>query len=161
MLALVDQPTDETTIMPAPEDRNVQTPGEQPAAVTESVTADPTNDQTEDQAKQGDSGFALGGPAFSAKHNGGGRWKIWFAPTEGAADWFGDFVATGKGAKELAEAEAERLNAGGEPGVAAAAPAKQPAAVKAPAARRLDPSQLKAPVMTPDGWLCPEPKPEA
>lgn len=147
--------------MPAPEELNVQTPGEQPAATTESEITEPATDQANPDGSE----FALGGPAFSAKHNGGGRWKIWYAPTEGNADWLGDFVATGKGAKELAEAEAERLNAGGEPHVAAAAPAKQataaPAATKAPTARRLDPSQLKAPVMTPDGWLCPEPKPEA
>lgn len=140
--------------MPAPEDLTVQTPGE-PLA-----TAAPAADTatTEEQPPQ------LGAPAFSAKHNGSGRWKIWYAPTEAQADWFSDFVVSGEGAKALAEAEAERLNAGGEPYVAATGQATKPAAkaaTAAPAAKpaqALDPATLKQPVLTADGWLCPEPK---
>jgi hypothetical protein len=152
MLALVDQPTNETTTMPAPEDLTVQTPGEAltPAANDAAATPPAT------PANPGGSAFVLGGPAFTAKHNGSGRWKIWFAPTEGNAGWFSNFIAIGDGAKELAETEADRLNAGGEPlEVAPVAPAVEaPAKVAAPAAH--DATKLKAAVLTAEGWLCPE-----
>ncbi|WP_286973572.1 hypothetical protein [Pseudomonas sp.] len=139
--------------MPAPENLTAQTPGEPLAAVA--------HDTTE---KQSDGGASpLGGPAFSARHNGGGRWKIWYAPTEEQADWFSDFVVTGEGAKALAEAEAERLNAGGEPFVAQASKpeAAQPAKPKTPSTKAVDATKLKQAVMTPDGWLCPETAQEA
>lgn len=140
--------------MPAPEELTVQTPGE-PLA-----TAAPAADTTATDAQSDGAAFPLGAPAFSAKHNGSGRWKIWYAPTEAQADWFGDFVVFGKGAKALAEAEAERLNAGGEPYVAVAG-SVQPATTAAPAAKpgkSIDPATLKQPVLTEQGWLCPEPK---
>lgn len=122
--------------MPAPENLTAQTPGE-PLAPT-AASSEPT-------------------PAYSAKHNGGGRWKIWSTSTD---DWFSDFVAVGEGAKALAEAEAERLNAGGEP-FAKPTEQQEPAAkalAPAASARAVDPTTLKQAVMTPDGWLCPEPK---
>ncbi|PTS84005.1 hypothetical protein DBR00_11535 [Pseudomonas sp. HMWF032] len=141
--------------MPAPEDLAVQTPGENlTPAVTETPTK-PANEQLEEPAKPADAAFNLGGPAFTAKHNGAGRWKIWFAPTEGKADWFSDFV----GDKPTALVEAERLNAGGEPYVAATAPTKPAEEAKptAKASGAVDPTTLKQPVMTAEGWLCPEP----
>lgn len=136
--------------MPAPENLTAQTPGD-PLA-----TAAPTT--PEDQS--GGTAFPLGAPAFSARHNGGGRWKIWYAPTEDQADWFSDFVVAGEGAKALAEAEAERLNAGGEPFTKPAEQQEPVTKATAPAAstRAVDPTTLKQAVMTPDGWLCPEPK---
>lgn len=123
--------------MPAPENLTAQTPGE-PLATKPAASTEPD-------------------PAYSAKHNGGGRWKIWSTATD---DWFSDYVVAGEGAKALAEAEAERLNAGGEP---FAKPAEQqdpaPKATKpAASTRAVDPTTLKQAVMTPDGWLCPEPK---
>lgn len=139
--------------MPAPESLAVQTPGE-PLA-----TAAPAADTTATEEQPDGAAFPLGAPAFSAKHNGSGRWKIWYAPTEAQADWFGDFVVSGKGAKALAEAEAERLNAGGEPYVAAAGSAQPATTVAAPkAGKAIDASTLKQPVLTEQGWLCPEPK---
>jgi len=144
--------------MPAPEDLTVHTPGETLATAAPAADTTATEEQPSTTAPQ------LGAPAFSAKHNGSGRWKIWYAPTEAQADWFSDFVVSGAGAKALAEAEAERLNAGGEPYVAATGQATKPAAkaaTAAPAAKQaqtLDPATLKQPVLTADGWLCPEPK---
>ncbi len=138
--------------MPAPENLTAHTPGE-PLATAATPTAP--------EEHSGDDKFPLGAPAFSARHNGGGRWKIWYAPTEEQADWFSDFVAIGEGAKAQAEAEAERLNAGGEPFVKPAeqqGQAAKAATAATPTARAVDPTTLKQAVMTPDGWLCPEPK---
>lgn len=163
MLALVDQPSNETATMPAPEDLTVHTPGEPIAPDANEQTAandslPPSADEhLEPAANPADSALVLGGPAYSAKHNGGGRWKIWYAPTEGTAGWFGDFV----GDKTSAEAEAERMNAGGEPYVAATAPVvkrdQEPAAKPAAKAAGVNPETLKQPVLTSEGWLCPEP----
>lgn len=49
-----------------------------------------------------------GAPAFTAKHNGGGRWVV----VDAAGDKVGDFVGANK---EDAQAEADRLIAGGQP----------------------------------------------
>jgi hypothetical protein len=91
---------------------------------------------------------------FVAKHNGGGRWKIW---STAADDWFSDYIATGKGAKEQAETEAERLIAGGEPFVKLAE--QQPEAKAAPKSKSsaIDATTIKQPVLTSEGWLCPVP----
>lgn len=125
--------------MPAPDDLAVQTPGEpitQPAAEQQSTTtADPQE------------------PEYSAKFNGGPRWRIW---SRTANDWFSDFVATGEGNKEAAMAEAERLNAGGEPFVKPADPAPEP---QAPAQAKAQPAAEQAvarpghAVLTAEGWL--------
>lgn len=114
----------------------VQTPGEPVAA-----TAPSTSTTTQ--------------PAlYVAKHNGGGRWRIYSTAID---DWFSDFVVTGEGAKDLAEAEAERLNAGGEPHAKPEeeAPAAQ-ASNPAPSTSAVDATTLKQAVMTREGWLCPE-----
>lgn len=127
--------------MPAPE-LTVQTPG------------DPNANTTQAAAKPED---AAPVPVYSAKHNGAGRWKIWSTATD---DWFSDFLVVGEGAKTQAEAEAERLNAGGE----ALVLDPQRLIEQAPAAQAqvtngdIDASMLKQAVMTPEGWLCPEPK---
>lgn len=123
--------------MPAPENLTAQTPGDPLATAPAASTETP--------------------PAYSAKHNGGGRWKIWSTADD---DWFSDYVVSGEGAKALAEAESERLNAGGEPFAKPAEQQEQAPKATAPAAstRAVDPTTLKQAVMTPDGWLCPEPK---
>lgn len=84
--------------MPAPDNLTVQTPGE---PITQPTTQQQTS-TTEQQAE----------PEYTAKFNGGPRWRIW---SRTANDWFSDFVATGEGNKEAAQIEADRLNAGGEP----------------------------------------------
>lgn len=123
--------------MPAPETLTTQTPGD-----TAPVVAPPPPDSP-------------ASPEFIAKHNGAGRWKVWKTEADGGADWFSDFVGT----KDAAIAEAQRLTDGGEPLVldperhqdrAALAQAK-------PSGKAVNATALKQPVMTPDGWLCPEP----
>ena len=116
----------------------VQTPGEPVAATAPSTSA---------ATKQ-----AL----YVAKHNGGGRWKIWSTAND---DWFSDFLAAGDGAKAQAAAEAERLNAGGEPLVLDPRRENEPKPATTTASTdTIDASKLTQAVMTPDGWLCPEPK---
>lgn len=123
--------------MPAPENLNVQTPGE---PITQPTTEQQTASSTE--AKE---------PEYTAKHNGGGRWRIWAATTD---DWFSDFVVAGEGAKDLAQAEADRLNAGGEPFTKPADPEPE---TSAPAAAATQPTtEQLAPgraVLTAEGWL--------
>jgi hypothetical protein len=134
--------------MPAP-DLTPQTPGEPLATITPLAPSDI------------DAGAQAPAQLYSAKHNGGGRWKIWCAPAEGDADWFSDFMVAGDGAKDQAEAEAQRLNAGGEPLVIDAQRDGDREALSKPkpaASNAVDPTTLKQAVMTPDGWLCPEPK---
>ncbi|MDH0639085.1 hypothetical protein N5D52_19295 [Pseudomonas sp. GD03860] len=125
--------------MPAPDNLQVQTPGQ--------PLTQPSTEQTTTEAKE---------PEYTAKHNGGGRQRIWSASTN---DWFSDFVAIGEGAKEAAQAEAERLNAGGEPFTKPADPAPeptpeakpQPSAEQAPAR-----AQRQQAVLTDEGWLVPD-----
>lgn len=146
MLALVDQPPNETTAMPAPEDLTVHTPGE--------PIAPDANEQTaaNDSLPPPPDDLAQAAPVFTAKHNGGGRYIV----IDAQGDKVGDFV----GDKTSAEAEAERMNAGGEPYVAATAPVKQTQAApvqQAAKAAGVNPETLKQPVLTSEGWLCPEP----
>ena len=96
---------------------------------------------------------------YVAKHNGGGRWKVWLTPAEGDADWFSDFMAAGDGAKAQAEAEALRLTEGGEPLVLDPQHLNEAAAQARPVTSTgaIDATTLKQPVMTSEGWLCPEP----
>lgn len=128
--------------MPAPDTLVTQTPGQ-------STTQDATDTST--TAEQPTT------PVYSAKHNGGGRWKIWSATTD---DWFSDFVASGEGAKDAAQAEADRLNAGGEPFVKPAETAPEvPAATEAPVTQGATEQPVQArqvAVLTADGWLVPE-----
>lgn len=125
--------------MPAPDNLTVQTPGEPLApATTEQAST------TSTEAKE---------PEYTAKHNGGGRWRIWAAITD---DWFSDFVVAGEGAKDLAQAEADRLNAGGEPYTKPADPEPEApaAAVATPATtEQLAPGRA---VLTSEGWLVAE-----
>ncbi|KAF1032972.1 MAG: hypothetical protein GAK37_00292 [Pseudomonas sp.] len=132
-----------------------QIPGD-PLASTQPATTTTTSDAA--GAGTGDT-QAPATPQFTAKHNGGGRWKIWQTLPDGGADWFSDFIAAGDGAKAQAEAEAERLNAGGDPLVLDPERLADKAALstRAPAAKAVDATSLKQAVMTTDGWLCPEP----
>ncbi|MBH3412529.1 hypothetical protein [Pseudomonas putida] len=59
-----------------------------------------TTTSTGSQAKQ-----SLG---YAAKFNGGTRWRV----IDAKGEWFSDFIGA---SKEEAQAEADRLNAGGEP----------------------------------------------
>lgn len=137
--------------MPAPE-LTTQTPGEPltPASAPASTSSSP-------QAPADSQGQDA--PVYIAKHNGGGRWKIWHTPAQGDADWFSDFVAIGDGAKEKAEAEAQRLLAGGEPLTLDPERLADKAALAKPvvSTSTTDATTLKQPVMTAEGWLCPEP----
>lgn len=127
--------------MPAPDNLQVQTPGQ---PVTQ-----PTEQQASTEAKE---------PEYSAKHNGGGRYRIFFTPAGAEhGDWFSDFVAAGDGAKEAAAAEADRLNSGGEPFVKP--DEEQQATTTASAAATTQPTEQQAQnhaVLTAEGWLCPE-----
>ena len=84
--------------MPAPENLTVQTPGE---PITQPTTEQQTASSTEATT-----------PEYTAKHNGGGRWRIYSTSQD---DWYSNFAVAGEGAKDLAQAEADRLNAGGDP----------------------------------------------
>ena len=132
--------------MPGPDDLKIQTPGEPLAAATPDTSTGAT---TQTPAA----------PTYTAKHNGGGRWKVWLTPAEGDADWFSDFMAAGDGAKAQAEAEALRLTEGGEPLVLDPQHLNEAAAQARPdtSTGAIDVTTLKQPVMTSEGWLCPEP----
>lgn len=99
-------------------------------------------------------------PLYVGKHNGGGRFIVIDAnapKVDGKDVKVGDFTGT----KEEAEVEAQRLNDGGEPLVIDAernADREALATPKPAATGAVDPTTLKQAVMTPDGWLCPEPK---
>ncbi len=128
--------------MPAPDNLQVQTPGQ------------PTTQPAAQQAASAEANT----PEFTAKHNGGKRWRIWWAASD---DWYSDFMAHGDGAKEAAEAEADRLNSGGAPFVKPADPAPEAAAPAPAVADAAQPTEQKPQarqqaVLTEHGWLCPE-----
>lgn len=133
--------------MPAPDNLTVQTPGEpitQPTAQRQAGT---------EQQQE---------PEYVGKHNGGGRYRIFRTPAGAEhGDWFSDFVATGEGAKEAAQAEAERLNAGGEPFFKPEETQQTTTTVQAaaeqPTAQRQAAPRTQA-VLTDEGWLVPEPQ---
>ncbi|MNJ22230.1 hypothetical protein D3C77_165980 [compost metagenome] len=125
--------------MPAPETLQTQTPGEPIKPNTEQINQQPE-------------------PEYTAKHNGGGRWRIWAATTD---DWFSDFVAAGEGAKELAQVEADRLIAGGEPYFKPADPAPEAATTTDVQATTIKPNteqinRRAQAVLTDEGWLVPD-----
>ncbi|MBM5460277.1 hypothetical protein H8F21_22185 [Pseudomonas sp. P66] len=127
--------------MPAPDNLTVQTPGE---PITQTAP-----EQTSTEPKE---------PEYVGKHNGGGRYRIFYTPTGAEhGDWFSDFVATGEGAKEAAQVEADRLNAGGAPFVKPADPEPE-AAAPAATTTQTAPEQTRpgVAVLTPEGWLVPE-----
>jgi len=130
--------------MPGPDDLKIQTPGEPLGTMTPLASA-------VTDAAGGESRAALAQPPlYVAKHIAGGRWYVVTNDAEAAR--VGDFV----GDKVSIVAEVERLNAGGEPLVLDdRAALAQPKAQQATQA--IDAATLKQPVMTPDGWLCPEP----
>ena len=134
--------------MPAPE-FNVQTPGD-PLANAITTTASTDNPDAGTQAP------AV--PDFTAKHNGGGRWVVIDAnapQVDGKDVKIGDFTGT----KDEALAEVDRLNAGGEPLVLDPKRENEskPAVTTTASADIIDATTLKQAVMTPEGWLCPEP----
>ncbi|MNP52249.1 hypothetical protein D3C76_1466280 [compost metagenome] len=90
-----------------------------------------------------------------AKHIAGGRWHV--VTNDAEAKRVGDFV----GDKVSVLVELDRLNAGGEP-LKLDPERKEDRATQAQpkaeqAAQAIDAATLKQPVLTPDGWLCPEP----
>ncbi len=143
--------------MPAP-DLTPQTPGEPLAsitplasAITDANTGNPNASEL-DTAKTQAPKPAL----FVAKHNGGGRWIVFNSSADqvdGKDVKVGDFTGT----KDEALAEAERLNAGGEPLVLDPQRTNEPAPQAKANTGNIDATALKQAVMTPDGWLCPEP----
>lgn len=128
--------------MPAPDNLTVQTPGE---PITQPTTQQQTSASTEQQPE----------PEYIGKHNGGGRYRIFRTPAGAEhGDWFSDFVATGEGAKDAAQAEADRLNAGGEPFFKPEE--TQQAAAQTAAAQPTTQQQAAQPgraVLTDEGWL--------
>lgn len=142
--------------MPAPENLTTNTPGEPLGTITPLASTVSSSTGAGGTSNAGDTNATQAqAPEFTAKHNGGGRWKIWKTEADGGADWFSDFV----GAKEAAIAEAQRLTDGGEP-LKLDPERKEDRAAQAqarPSATEIDPTTIKQAVMTPDGWLCPEP----
>lgn len=126
--------------MPAPEDLKTQSPGDPLATMTPLAGTTGAGDPPKDEPAP---------PLYVAKHIAGGRWCV--VTNDAEAQRVGDFV----GDKVSILAEVDRMNAGGEPFVDAEEPAIQEQAK--PQAAAIDPVKLKQPVMTPDGWLCPEP----
>lgn len=128
--------------MPAPDNLTVQTPGE---PIVQPTTQQQTTTSTEQQPE----------PEYIGKHNGGGRYRIFRTPAGAEhGDWFSDFVATGEGAKDAAQAEADRLNAGGEPFFKPEE--TQQATAQATAAQPTTQQQAAQPgraVLTDEGWL--------
>lgn len=120
--------------MPAPDNLQVQTPGQ---PITQ------PNTEQQDQPQE---------PEYTAKHNGGGRQRIWSRTQD---DWYSDFVVSGEGAKEAAQAEADRLNAGGEPFIKPAEAAPAVASTTQPTTEQAAAPRTTA-VLTPDGWLVPD-----
>lgn len=144
--------------MPAP-DLTPQTPGESLATITplagaisDATTGNPNASELNTANAQAPM------PAlFVAKHNGGPRWIVIdenAALVEGKAVKVGDFTGT----KDEALAEAERLNAGGEPLVLDPQRINEPAPKVQATTGNPDATTLKQAVLTNDGWLCPEPK---
>lgn len=137
--------------MPAPDDLTVKTPGEPlgsitplASAVTNATGGTPDADESKTAQAQA--------PVFTAKHIAGGRWHV----VDAKGDRVGEFI----GDKVTVQTELQRLIDGGEPLKLDPERLADKAALseaKPAAASGVDASTLKQPVMTPDGWLCPEP----
>ena len=128
---------------PAPE-FTTQTPGEPIATIT------PLAPTTETKP------LAPTTPAFTAKHNGGGRWIVYDAnapQVDGKDVKVGDFTGT----KDEALAEADRLTAGGEPLVLDPERVSETKPQAVITTTDIDATTLKQAVLTDGGWLCPEP----
>lgn len=70
--------------------------------------AETTNAVASKGTAAGSQGGGAPVPAYTAKFNGGTRWRV----IDANGEWFSDFVGS---SKDEAQAEADRLNAGGEP----------------------------------------------
>lgn len=141
--------------MPAPEDLTPKTPGEPLGTITP-IASDVNNATGAGTPGANESTTAQAQPPlYVAKHIAGGRWHV--VTNDAETKRVGDFV----GDKVSIIAEVERMNSGGEPFVQAPKDdtvAKQQDLAKSQmASKAIDASSLKQPVMTPDGWLCPEP----
>lgn len=136
--------------MPAPE-LTVQTPGDPLANATSDATTT-TASTTTTTAAESDTPAP---PLYVAKHKGAGKWIA--VTNDEKAEQVGDFV----GDKVTVLVEVERLNAGGEPLVLDPKRENEskPAATATATASTdaIDATTLKQAVMTPEGWLCPEP----
>ncbi|KAA8560579.1 hypothetical protein FX985_00629 [Pseudomonas extremaustralis] len=133
--------------MPAP-DLTPQTPGDPLANAISTATASTGNLDANAQAP------AV--PDFTAKHNGGGRWVVIDAnapQVDGKDVKIGDFTGT----KDEALAEATRLFEGGEPLVLDPKRENESKPAATASTDTIDATTLKQAVMTPEGWLCPEP----
>ena len=133
--------------MPGPDDLKIQTPGEPLGTMTPLASA-------VTDAAGGDTAAQALPPLYVAKHIAGGRWHV--VTNDADATRVGDFV----GDKVTIVAEVERMNAGGEPLKLDPERLQDRAAQAQPkqsASSTVDATQLKQAVMTPDGWLCPEP----
>ncbi|MBY8934224.1 hypothetical protein [Pseudomonas fluorescens] len=136
--------------MPAPEDLIAKTPGEPLGTITPLASAitdasggtTNTNEQSTAQAQA---------PVFTPKHRSGGVFYV----IDGAGNKIGDFTGT----KEEAVVEAQRLTEGGEPLVLDPERNEDRAALAkaAESTATINAATLKQPVLTADGWLCPEP----
>jgi len=129
--------------MPAPEDLKTQSPGDPLATMSPLASAiDAATGAGEPQP-----------PLYVAKHIAGGRWHVVTNDAEAAR--VGDFV----GDKVSVLVELDRLLAGGEPLVLDPERSEDRAVLTQakPSTTDVDATTLKQPVMTPDGWLCPEP----
>lgn len=127
--------------MPAPENLTPQVPGDTTGA-TPNAGAITTN------------------PRFQILHKGGGRYVV----TDAQGNQVGEFIGT----KAQAEAEVERLLAGGDPFVKSG----NPISTTTPAsplldtgnstdpepkpAEKVNPAKIAVPVLTDEGWVCPE-----
>ena len=135
--------------MPAPENLNIQQPGE--PAKTSTETGDTSGQQTQQATTTTETPAA---PAYKAVHKGGGKHII----VDADGNQVGDF----RGDKNEAAAEIARLLAGGEPLTKPAPPANElddePPAKASTAS--VDPFKIKQPVLTEEGWVCPAPKVE-
>lgn len=144
--------------MPAP-DLIPQKPGEPLGTITPlaGAVSDATTGNTNANEQNTDNAQAPKPALFVAKHNGGPRWIVIDENAElvdGKAVKVGDFTGT----KDEALAEAERLTSGGEPLVLDPQRTNEPKPqAKSTEASTVDATALKQPVMTADGWLCPEP----
>lgn len=133
--------------MPAPENLNIQQPGEPAKAGTE--PGDTSGQQTQQATTPTEAPAA---PVYKAIHKGGGKHII----VDADGNQVGDF----RGDKAEAAAEIARLLAGGEPLTKPEPPANEPEAEHRVSASQIDPATLKRPVLTEEGWVCPAPKVE-
>ena len=143
--------------MPAP-DLTPQTPGDPLANAISTATANTGNPNANEQATANSQASEPSAPLYAIKHNGGPRWIVIDenAPLiEGKAVKIGDFTGT----KDEALAEAVRLSEGGEPLVLDPKRENEskPAVTTTASTGTIDATTLKQAVMTPEGWLCPEP----